>query len=242
MKGGRKVLIFAGALAIVIAAALIFIWTNINGLVKAAIERYGSEATKTAIRVSSVSIHLASGKGVIAGLTVANPFGFSSPYVFRLGTISARIDPATVTTHPIVIDEIRISDSQVVYEINTSGTSNIGVLKKNIEGYKANAPRKAQGEQKTQGEDMKFIIKKLVIESGRIDVRVAALGDKPKIVSLQRVELTDIGKPGGASPSQLAQQVLTALVEDVGREVAQAGTERYLEKGIDRAVKRLLDK
>jgi hypothetical protein len=234
-------MIFAGALAIVIVAALIFILTNINGLVKAAIERYGSEVTKTAVRVSSVSVHLASGKGAIAGLTVANPLGFSSPYVFRLGTISTRIDPATVTAHPIVIDEIRISAPQVVYEINASGASNIGVLKKNIEGYKTYVPRK-EGVKKTHGEDMKFVITKLIIESGRIDVRVAALGDKPKIVALQRVELTDIGKPAGASPSQLAQQVLTALVEDVGREVAQAGAERYLEKGIDRAVKRLLDK
>jgi hypothetical protein len=242
LKGGRKVLIIAGALAIVIAVALIFIWTNIDGLVKAAIERYGSEVTKTAIRVSSVSIHLASGKGTIAGLTVENPHGFSSPYAFRLGTISARIDPSTVTTRPIVIDEIRISAPQVVYEINPSGASNIGVLKKNIEGYKADAPQKAQGEQKTRGEDTKFIIRKLIIESGRIDVHVAALGDKPKTVALQRVELTDLGKPSGVTPSQLAQQVLTALVENVGQEVARAGAERYFEKGIDRAVKRLLDK
>ncbi|HUI66816.1 MAG TPA: hypothetical protein VL087_01225 [Nitrospirota bacterium] len=242
MKGGRKILIMAGALAILIAAVLIFILTNINGLVKAAIERYGSEVTKTAICVSSVSIHLASGKGAVAGLTVANPPGFSSHYVFRLGTINARIDPSTVTTRPIVIDDIRISAPQVVYEINPSGTSNIGVLKKNIEGYKDDAPQMAQGEQKPRGEDTKFIIRKLVIESGRIDVSVAALGDKPKTIALQRIELTDLGKPGGATPSQLAQQVMSALVEDVGREVARAGAERYLEKGIDRAVKRLLDK
>jgi hypothetical protein len=242
LKGGQKVLIIAGALAIVVAAALIFIWTNINGLVKVAIERFGSEVTKTAIRVSSVSIHLASGKGAISGLTVENPHGFSSPYVFRLETISARIDPSTVITRPIVIDELRISAPNVVYEINPSGASNIGVLKKNIEEYTADAPKKAQGEQKTGGEDTTFIVRKLIVESGRIDVRVAALGDKPKTVALRRVELADIGKPGGATPSQLAQQVMTALVEDVGREVAQAGAERYLEKGIDRAVKRLLDK
>jgi hypothetical protein len=242
LKGGLKVLIIAGALVIVIAAALIFIWTNINGLIKAAIERYGSEVTKTAIHVSSVSIHLASGKGTIAGLTVATPQGFSSPYVFRLGMISAKIDPSTVTKRPIVIDEVRISAPQVVYEINPSGTSNIGVLKKNIEEYKAHAPTKAQSEQKTGGEDTKFIISKLIIESGQIDVRVEALGNKPRTVALQRFELADIGKPGGATPSQLAQKVLTALVEDAGREVARAGAERYIEKGIDRAVKRLLDK
>jgi len=241
LKSIRKVLIIAGALAIVIVTALIYIWTNINGLVKAAIEQYGSEVTKTAIHVSSVSIHLAAGEGSIVGLTVANPHGFSSPYVFRSGAISARIDPSTVTSRPIVIDEIRISGPQVAYEINSSGTSNIDVLKRNIEEYREGSPKKAQGEQKAGGKETKFIVKKFVIESGQIDVRISALGENPKTVTLQRIELTDIGKHGGAAPAQLAQQVLTALMEEVGREAARAGAERYLEKGIDRAVKRLLN-
>ena len=237
MQGSRKVLVIAGALAVVIAAALIFILTNINGLVKAAIEKYGSEVTKTAIRVSSVSIHLADGKGSIAGLTVANPHGFSSPYIFRLDMISVRIDPSTITIRPIVIDEIRISGPQVVYEINSSGTSNIDVLKKNIE---EGAPKKTQGEQKSK--ETKFVIKKFVIENGQMDIRIAALEKNPKTVTLQHIELADIGKHGGVTPTLLAQQVLTALMEEVGRDVARAGAERYLEKGIDRAVKRLLEK
>ena len=239
MKSIRKVLIIAGALAIVIVTALIYIWTNINGLVKAAIEQYGSEVTKTAIHVSSVSIHLAAGEGSIVGLTVANPHGFSSPYVFRSGAISARIDPSTVTSRPIVIDEIRISGPQVAYEINSSGTSNIDVLKKNIE---EGGPKKSQGEQKGEGKETKFIIKKFVIENGQMDISIAALEKNPKTVTLQHIELADIGKHGGVTPTQLAQQVLTALMEEVGREVARAGAERYLEKGIDRAVKRLLEK
>lgn len=239
MQGSRKVLTVAGALAVVVAATLIFILTNINGLVKAAIEKYGSEVTKTAIRVFSVSIHLADGKGSIAGLTVANPHGFSSPYVFRLDTISVRIDPSTITIRPIVIDEIRISGPQVVYEINSSGTSNIDVLKKNIE---EGGPKKSQGEQKGEGKETKFIIKKFVIENGHMDILIAGLEKNPKTVTLQHIELADIGKHGGVTPTQLAQQVLTALMEEVGRDVARAGAERYLQKGFDRAVKRLLEK
>jgi hypothetical protein len=240
VKKNRKVLLIAGTLAITIAAALIFLLMNIDWIVKTTLERYGSEVTKTAVRASSVSIHLASGEGAIAGLTVANPHGFSSSYAFRFGTISARIDTRTVTTRPIVIDEIRVSAPQVVYEINPSGASNIGILKKNIEEYTAGAPKKAEGEQKAGGKETRFIIGRLVIENGRIDVRVAALGDKPKTVALRRIALADIGKPGGTTPARAAQQVLTALVEEVGREVARAGAERYLEEGIDRAVKRRL--
>ncbi len=242
MKINRKVLLIVGVLAIAIAAVFIFLLRNIDWIVKTTLERYGSEVTKTAVRVSSVSIHLASGEGSIAGLTVTNPHGFSSPYAFRFGTISTRIDTGTVTARTIVIDEIRVSAPQVTYEINPSGASNIGILKKNIEEYTARAPKKAAGEQKTGGKEIKFIIGRLVIENGQIDVRVAALGDKPKTVALRRIVLTGVGKPGGATPAQTAQQVLTALVDEVGREVAQAGAERYLGEGVDKAVKRLLGK
>lgn len=52
--------------------------------------------------------------------------------------------------------------------------------------------------------------------------------------------MTGIGKDGGATPAQVAEQVLTVLVDEAGREVARAGAEQYLQKGIDNAVKRRL--
>ncbi len=243
MRGRRKVLIvIVGVLVVVITAAIILILTNIDTIVKAAIEKYGSEATKTAVRVSSVKIHLASGEGTIAGLTVANPRGFSTPYAFRLGKISARIDTRTVTSSPIVIDEIRIAAPQVVYEMNSSGATNILLLKQNIQESGPGAPKNAREEKKAKGKEIKVLIKKLVIESGRIDAHVAALGDKTQTVALRRIELTDIGKGRGATPTEVAGQVVSALAEEVGRAVAHSGIKRSLEKGVDRAVKRLLGK
>jgi hypothetical protein len=243
MRGKRKVLIIiVGALVVVIASAIILILTNIDTLVKAAIEKYGSEATKTDVRVSSVKIHLTSGEGAIAGLTVANPHGFSSPYAFRLGKISTRIDTRTITSSPIVIDEIRIAAPQVVYEMNASGASNILLLKKNIQEAALGAPKKAQEEKKAKGKEIKMLIKKLVIESGRIDAHVAALGDKHETVALRRIEMHNIGTGGGATPAQVSQQVLTALVEEVGIAVTQSGIKRSLDRGVDKTVKRLLDK
>lgn len=241
MKGKRTVLIGAGVLVVVIAAALVFILTNINSIVKAAIEKYGSEAAKTAVRVSSVTIHLTSGEGAIAGLTVANPRGFSSPYVFRLGKISTRIDARSVASGLIVINEVRIAAPQVVYEMNQSGASNIAALKKNLEGPAPTAPKKAGTEKKTKGKEIKVLIRKLVIESGQIDARIAALGDSTETLSLRRIELTNIGKPGGATPEQVTQQVLSALVEEAGNSV-RSRLKKNVKEGVEHAVKRLLNK
>ncbi len=242
MRGKRKILIIiAGVLVVVIASAIILILTNIDSIIKAAIEKYGSEATKTAVRVSSVKIHLTSGEGAIAGLTVANPRGFSSPYVFRLGKISTRIDTRTITSSPIVIDEIRIAAPQVTYEMNAAGASNISLLKQNLQTPAASKPKKTREEKKATGAEKRVIIKRFIIESGGIEVRIAALGDKTQTVTLRRIELSNIGKPGGATPAQVSQQVLSALLDEVGRSV-QSLVQKNAEKGIDRAIKRYLSK
>src|SRR3990172_4858563 len=241
MRGKRKVLIIiAGVLVVATASAIILVLTNIDSIIKAAIEKYGSEATKTAVRVSSVKIHLPSGEGAIAGLTVANPRGFSSPYAFRLGKISARIDTRTITSSPIVIDEIRIAAPQVTYEMNAAGSSNISLLKQNLQALTAGKPKKTGEEKKNKGKEKK-IIKKFTIESGGVDVRIAALGDKTQTVTLRRIELTNIGAGGGATPSQVSRQVLSALADEVGRSV-QSLVKKNAEKGVEKAIKRLLSK
>ena len=241
MRGKRKVLIIiAGVLVVATASAIILVLTNIDSIIKAAIEKYGSEATKTAVRVSSVKIHLPSGEGAIAGLTVANPRGFSSPYAFRLGKISARIDTRTITSSPIVIDEIRIAAPQVTYEMNAAGSSNISLLKQNLQAPTA-GPKKTGEEKKASGKEKKVIIKRFVIESGRIDFRIAALGDRTEALTLRRIELNNIGKQGGATPSQVSRQVLSALVDEIGRSV-QPLVKKNVEKGLDRAIKRFLSR
>jgi hypothetical protein len=238
MKIGKIILIIVGVLAIGIAGGVYYVLTNLDSIVKEAIEKYGSEAAKTAVRVPSVSIRLTEEKGAIKGLTVANPHGFSSPSVFRLGEISIKIDARSVTSSPIVIDEIHIASPQVVYEMNQALSSNILVLKKNIQDSAA-SKKKAPEEKKAAGKEIKIRIKKLVMDRGGIEAHVAAL-DKPQSVVLQHFDMTNVGGQHGATPSQIAEEILTKLVEEVGIAVYQAGLEKKVNKEVDRAVKRLL--
>ena len=238
MKKGRIALIIAAVVVVLIAAAIIFVLTNLDRIVKVAIERYGSEAARTAVRVESVKIRLTSGEGAIAGVTVANPRGFTTPHAFSLGKISTRIDTGTITKSPVVIDEIRISAPRIVYEMNQSGASNIGLLKKNIQ-RSAGTSKKKSTEKKASGKEPRLRIKKFIIESGRIDVRIPALGDRPRKATLSRLVLRDIGGPKGATPSEIASQVMGILVDETVRTVGKKSAERYLEKGIDRTLKKL---
>jgi hypothetical protein len=239
MKKGRIILIIAAVLALVVAGAVLYFSMNINSIVKAAIEKYGSQVLKTGVHVSSVKILLSSGEGAINGLTVKNPPGFFSPNIFRLGNISTRIEVGSVTKTPIVIDDIRISGPEVSYEMNSTGTTNLDVLKKNLPGA-GGGPTKEPGEAKEK--ETKLFIRRLVIEQGRVEVRIAAPGSKPVIVDLPRLELTDIGRNGGATPAQVTNTLVTALAEQTAEVVARTQGERYLRKGAEDLLKRYLGK
>jgi uncharacterized protein involved in outer membrane biogenesis len=228
------------ALILAVAATVGYVLTNLNSIVKAAIEKYGSQATKTAVRVSSVRIKLGKGEGAVFGLKVANPSGFLSPSVIALDDISARIEVNSVTSTPLVIDTILISGPEVFYEMKEDGTVNVDILKKNLA---SSGPPPAEQTQKSPGEkEIRLHVRKLVFEKGKVHVRVAKLADKPYTVDLPRLELTDIGKRGGAAPAEIARIMTTALAEETAKAIARTQGERLLHKGAEDLLNKYLDK
>jgi len=224
----KKILIGAAALLVITVGVSVYVLSSLDGIVKDAIETYGSEATQTQVSVAGVKITVESGKGVIRGLNVANPKGFSDPNIFELGMISVKIDTDTVMQNPIIIDKVTIRSPSVFYEINQSGVSNVDVLKKNL-GKTGGAPGsvdKSEG-----GEPLKMIIRKLVIEDGKARVRIAALGNKEQNVIIPRIQLIDVGKKsGGATAAEVAQILGKHLVKNVKGSVVKLGVQQYIGK------------
>jgi hypothetical protein len=226
----RKIALTISIIIVAIIAILaILMVTNIDRIVKVAIERFGSDATGTVVHVGSVKIGLSKGKGTISGLTVANPPGFNSPYLFSLGSISITIEPRTAASGVIVIDEIHITDPQVTYELNDKGQANLDIVKKNLNSAGSNKPTE---EKNTRGKEKKLRIRKIVIENGTLAVHIAGPVDKSRTATLNRIELRDIGGPSGTTADQAARQVITAILSEARTQAAQAGAEKLLEKGL----------
>ncbi len=234
----KKIIIFIVlALILAVAGTTVYVLTNLNSIVKAAIEKYGSQATKTAVRVSSVKIQLRNGEGAVLGLKVANPPRFSSPSIITLDDISVRIEVNSITSTPIVIDNVLISGPEVFYEIKEDGTANLDTLKKNL------TPSGSSREERPQkGKELKLHVRKLVFEKGKVHVRVAKLVDKPYIVEMPRLELTDIGRHGGATPAEIARIMATSLAEESAKAVARTQGERVLRKGAEGLLNKYLNK
>ena len=227
-------------LVLVVAGTVTYVLTNLDSIVKAALEKYGSQAVKTQVRVSSVKIRLSQGEGTVTGLTVANPSGFVSPSIITLDTISIRIEKNSVTSTPIVIDNILISGPEVSYEMKADGTANVDILRKNL--AESGSSTKEQVQQSRKGREIRLRVGKLVFERGKVHVRVAKLMDKPYSVELPRLELIDIGGNGGATPAEIAHTMATALVQETVKAVAMTQGERLLRKGAEDLLNKYLNK
>jgi len=241
MRIGRNIGIAVSALVVIIVAAVIYILSSLDTIVASAIQKHGSQVTQTRVSVSSLSINLKAGAASIKQLSVGNPDGFSAPDVFTLGGISIKLDVASVRSDPIIIEEILINKPDVFYEINKAGESNIKVLQNNIAQSTGGGGEAAADASESSGP--KLVIRKLVIEGGKIDAIVAALGNKSHSAKLPRIQLSNIGgKTGGATGAEIARQVTNAIIAEAGPAIATLGLEKYVGKSLDEAKTLLNDK
>jgi uncharacterized protein involved in outer membrane biogenesis len=207
---------------VVAAVGVYFLYSNLGTLVKAAIERYGSQATQAQVRVDSVTLSLTSGSGAISGVVIGNPAGFSTPSAFELGTISLQLDIATLNQTPVVIKEIVIAAPRITYERGAS-TGNLETIRDNVRRYAgadaAGAPsRPSSGSAPSDGETRKVVIENLYVRDGQVAVTATALQGRTLSSRLPAIHLRDIGKDkGGATPVEVAQRVIGAIADEAAK-------------------------
>ncbi len=118
ISGGAIILVL-----VLITIGLYIVYSSLDHIAKAAVEKYGSDMTQATVRLNSAKIELSSGNGALRGLTVGNPRGFKSERAFSLGEISLRLDVGSVMKDPVVIKEISITAPEVTYEFGLEGSN-----------------------------------------------------------------------------------------------------------------------
>lgn len=217
----KKIIVISSlVLVAVIGAALFYVFTNLDALVKAAIEKAGSQTTQTAVRVDDVKIALTDGAGTITGLSIANPKGFETRHAFLLGAVETQINIKSLTQEPYIIDKVVIRKPQVFYEMNKDRQSNLNMLYNNI----AAATADSGGAKKPAAKnEPKLIIRQFLFADATVEARVVPLNDKKYTLKLPSIELKDLGGKNGATPAEISQQVLRVITERALAEVKRAG-------------------
>ena len=167
MKTGKAVLIGVTVVVAVVGIALWQVFANLDTIVANTIQKVGSEVLQTPVKVKTVKLKLTEGKASISGLTIANPAGYSNPYIFTMNDIAANIDVSSIRDNPLVFEEILIREPNILVEINSNGESNLDVLMKNIKASSSDDTKETEPQSSTSegGDELRFIIKKLIILS-----------------------------------------------------------------------------
>ena len=208
----KKIAIGVVALLVVVAIAAYFLFSNLDSIIKAAIEKYGTAATQAEVTLAKVNLSLTSGEGGLVGLRVANPKGFSTPNAIVFGAIDIKVDIGSATGNgPILIHEIAIDKPQVTYERTDSG-SNIDTIQQNTVAYAGGGQAGGGSSSGSSDSGRKVIIENLYVRDGQIGISHNLLKGKVLSAALPTIHLTNIGKAsGGATPAQVAEQVLGAI-------------------------------
>lgn len=217
----KKVALGFLVVVLLIAGGAYFLFANLDSLVKAAVETYGSEATQARVTLGKVQIKPTDGMASLGDLKVMNPKGYSDAEAMSLGSISVKLDTASLNKNPIVIKEIVIERPRIAYE-HASGGSNLEAIQKNAQAYGqkmgGGSASSSASTGKSGKEEPKLIIENLYVRDGRIAISHAALQGKQMESGLPTIHLTDIGKSkGGATPAEVADRVLGSITASASK-------------------------
>ena len=95
---------------------MVVLLSNLDSIIKTAVEEGGSEATQANVTSSEVDILANEGKAALRRFSVSNPAGFETPSAFKLGEVAVTLDIGSVTEDTVHIKEILISGPEVTYE------------------------------------------------------------------------------------------------------------------------------
>lgn len=237
----KRIYLIGGATVAVIAIAWFvvatFVFPSIGAVVKAAVEKIGSDLTQTTVSLDDVEISLSDGRGSFHGLRMTNPSGFADDDAFAFDEVTIVLDLASLTSDTIVIKEVTVKEPRILYELSDKGT-NIEKIQRNV---KTSQQSSASGG--SDGNGRSFVIENLYLRDGTVSVAASGLVDRKLTVPLPDVHLTDVGRDsGGASPGDIVEQTLAAIGNGITTAVADINLDaitqgiQYTAEGAGRAL------
>jgi len=254
----KKILIAVVVLVAIAAGAIYLLYSNLGPILKAAIEKYGSAATQSQVKVDSVTLSASSGQGTITGLVVDNPKGFSTPHAMELGSITLAINTSTLTRNPVEVSAVTIVAPHVTYEQGDGG-GNLQKLQQNVTQYAGGSasakspsgqapkpgsspaqpgtgststpptgPSAATGAPSQAQAERKLIIDKLDVTEGQVTVAATLLKGRTLTTSLPAIHLTDIGKKEGGATPAEVAQLVISAITEQAAKAATSQLQQVL--------------
>lgn len=214
----KKVLMGLVVVVLLVAAGGYWLFANLDGLIKDAVEEYAPQYTQTDVSLGGVSVSL-SGEGGLNDLVIGNPKGYKGDQAMSLGELDIALEPKSLTEDVLVIHNLEIVAPAITYEPGGDAGSNLQKLVQNIQKSAGSAGGSAAGGEEGKSKDKKVIIDRLVIRDGNVSV-VTPLSEDPLSVGLPTIEFADIGRDKGGEYIPVVIKKIMKKVTDSASKVA----------------------
>jgi len=214
-------------LLLLIVGGAFWLQGNLDGLVQAAIGKYGSAMTGATVKVQAVKLKTIDGHGLLKGLLVGNPAGFKTPYAVKADTIELEVDVASLTKDVVLVKKIAVLAPEVIYEKGDART-NFDAIQANIAAY--------LGPAQNTGPGKKLIVQEFVIHGAKAQVSASFLNGQTVTVALPDITLRDLGKAkGGLTPGELGLEITNAVEKRLLSSVNMGALAKSVGSALDKA-------
>ncbi len=220
------------ALVLLLGGALFYL----DEIASRAIEEGGKRALGVRTAVSGILVRPITGSAHIFGLEIDNPEGFDAPRFLTLDDGFVELDASTLRSDPIEISQIRLQRIEIRLE-RRDGRLNTDAILEHMSGGES-AAAEPEGESEASS-GPRVVVRELLIEdvTAHVDL-VASTGSADDLrVEIPKILLSDIGARDdeGASMSQLAERIVTALLSAVAKQgsVLPGAIARSLTEGLE---------
>ena len=205
-------------LVIVVVIGVFIVGSNLNSLVKLAVEEAGSNALKTTVSLESADVDLMAGRVHLSGLSVANPSGFNQAEAFLMNDIVVDVELESLKNSVVDVTEVSVDGLRVAAE-QKGTTTNIQTLLNNLESDAGTEDSQPADDSSAQT-DILVKVGQINFTDGSVYLSSDRLGDSD--LSLPTIKLNDIGGSAGVPPDQLAEQIAQPLLKQITAAVEQS--------------------
>ena len=209
--GKRFRRILAGILIVLVVLALLATM-RLGTIIKTAVNTAGPALLGVPVSVEEVSVYPLRGEVNLRTLTIGNPEGYGSEYLFRLDRMRMELALADLFKGRTRFKEIVIEGPHVWYDRKLS-RSNVGDLLEHLEKMAPSDDGAAKKSAKP------VVIDRLSMQDGTVGIRMG-VGMK---LPLPGIELKDIGKEDALMPIQVVRLILVNIFKGVLNVVAGTG-------------------
>jgi hypothetical protein len=218
MTKRRRWIAGLAVVTLVLCAGLALASYQSGRMVKAAIEYWGPQVTGSSVKVGTVMLSPWLGQGKLRHLQIGNPAGYAEKNIFSLGSMSFSVDMSSLTSRKVHIRSLVIDSPRVDWE-GTFAENNVNRLKRRVDQKSSTLLASAH----STGPSRKVRIDYLLISGGTAHVRYLGLKGDPILLSIPRIELTDLGVDnGGVTVQEVAALVTQKITEGLTQEIRDA--------------------